>query len=125
MDSSGYQFNNRYFLDLSYFILVKIIWVALIIGLMSNQLKQTEDDKSSKKEVKHQFCVLCGEYRQPETSTQNWYLHKENHQLMNYIYFSMHLEKREHSECNQIEKYVKECIQNRNYRFFPSCTAKN
>ena len=117
-----YEYWERYFFDLSFFGIISIILLNLIFGIIIDAFSDIRDKlKTVEIDVKER-CFICGLSRiEFETKNKSWVDHvQKEHNVFAYLYFILYIQKKPTSECNAVEKFVKERVLENDSTFFPT-----
>lgn len=126
---------GRYLFDLSFFFLVIVIGLSIIFGtsyilLYSDSLRtgiiidtfsELRDEKRRNDAEVKTTCFICGLQKHHFDSKGNgWSTHIfKEHNAFAYMYYIFYLQEKKMSDCDGLEKFVKEKINNKSVEFFP------
>ena len=102
------HFYNRFLFDLSFFILIKLIFLNLIAGIIIDTFSNMRNELNQRTFDTNNICNICGKSR--------WQLEKEgilfedhtrwNHNIWNYLYYLIRLRTVDEIDFTGIEQYV-------------------
>ncbi|EFC49132.1 inositol 1,4,5-triphosphate receptor 2 [Naegleria gruberi] len=116
---------TRIFIDLYFSLLIIIILVNVVFGIVLESFSERREEKQELDEEKSGFCFICSneksrfDVRANEGITFEGHIKKE-HNMWNYVYFLIYLEKKPKDEYTGIEQYVAELAQKQYITFFPT-----
>lgn len=115
------SFYSRALFDFCFFIIVNIILMNILFGIIIDSFadKRAQAD-DFKREVKDQ-CFICGIRKSRfDIENINWNDHIYcEHNLHSYVAFLLYVQTRPKSECDGIEKAVKQSAKEGAIDFFP------
>lgn len=95
-------FWGRFFFDLSFFFIVKMILLNVIAGIIIDAFNKLRDEMNNRSNFNNNRCFICGlskwEIEKKGESHQN-HINK-NHSMWDYLYFMTKLESSEVSSLN-------------------------
>lgn len=110
--SKGGKFFGRFFFDLTFFILIKLIFLNLVAGIIIDTFSTMRDELTQRSYTMYNFCFICGKSR--------WQLEKEgigykshimrSHSMWKYLYYMIRLTSVKSSSFNGVEQYIYEKI---------------
>jgi hypothetical protein len=97
-------------------IILNLIFGIIIdsFGCMREESNRLEEDIENK-------CYICGLPKfEVDTKGEGWYRHiYESHNVYNYLYFLIYIDKKEMGDCSGVEKFAKELCHLKDISFFP------
>lgn len=111
---SASSYFPRVIYDLSYFSLISIILIGLITAIIVGTFITIRNENKQKGNVLNRTCSICGVYMPPDST-----FHSQRHNLHSYIALIIHIESKATEDCNELEEYIKECLKEKTYKFFP------
>jgi hypothetical protein len=126
----SFNYIPRIIYDSVYFVWVGIVLVNIITGLMVDTFSAIRGDKADRAETLETDCFVCGMQRsayedlglKPGSPSFAHHLARD-HDLWTYVYFVAYLKKKDPTEYNGIESYVRGEIDNRSLEWVPSRTS--
>ena len=119
----------RIFIDLYFSLVVIIILVNVVFGIVLESFSERREEKAALDEEKSGFCFICSneksrfDVRANEGITFSKHIQHE-HNMWNYVYFLIYLEKKPADEYTGIEQYVAELAKKQYITFFPTLRSK-
>ncbi|KAL4510112.1 hypothetical protein ABPG72_010305 [Tetrahymena utriculariae] len=122
-DPSTFVF--RYFFDLSFFMIINIMFLNFIFGIIIDTFAQLRDEKQKKEEDKKNVCFICGLSRNEFDKVPGGFtIHIEKqHQLWYYVYYIYHLKCKDSTEYNGVESYIQDLLNKQQTSWFPLLKA--
>ena len=119
--SAGNNFWGRVAFDLSFYLVIMILLLNLVFGIIIDSFGCIREESNSLEEDIQNKCFICGLPKfELDTKGEGWYKHiYESHNVYNYLYFLIYIEKKQIGDCSGVEKYAKELCQNKDVSFFP------
>jgi len=110
---------DRYFFDLFYLILCLIIIMGILLGVVIDTV--IDVIKSSKTiSLNKNKCSICGIDIINFNSLVEWESHiNAEHNIISYVYFIIGLENKSPDHCDDLEKIIKNYINNNDSSFLP------
>lgn len=114
----------RFFYDLMFFFPINILLLNAILGIIVDTFKELREKKDQEDYDKENICFICGLSRHEIKSNGiNYDDHCElDHNIWNYSYFLLNLNRLQGQDMNTYELYVDTLIKSDNYSFFPNKT---
>jgi len=122
---NGSKYWARWVLDITFFVLVIIILLNIIFGIIIDTFGDLRDTRNEELKQVEQTCFICGQDKYDfDTRGNGWYEHiYKEHNIYAYLNFCIYIEKKNMTECNGVEKFVKEMILNKDIDFIPQSQA--
>jgi len=125
-----YSYIPRIIYDSVFLIWVGVVLVNIITGLMVDTFSEIRGNKAERADTLETDCFVCGMQRsayedlglKPESPTFEKHLNSD-HNLWTYVYFVAYLRKKDPTEYNGIESYVRDQIDNISLDWIPSRTS--
>ena len=98
-----------------------IYLMNIIFGIIIDSFScMREEDTRLKDDIENK-CFVCGLPKfELDTKGEGWYKHIfDSHNIYNYLYFLIYIDKKMMGDCSSVEKYVKEMCKKNNIYFFP------
>lgn len=113
---------KRLAFDLLFFFPINILLLNSILGIIVDTFKELREKKDYYDYDKENVCFICGLNRHEIKSRgDNFEEHCEiDHNVWNYTYFLLNLNKLQGLDMNTYELYVDTLIKNDDYSFFPN-----
>lgn len=110
--SSGGVFYGRFFYDLTFFILIKLIFLNLIAGIIIDTFSDMRDELTERTKVICNVCFICGKSRwQIEKDGLSFKKHiGKDHTLWKYLFYVMRLKSVNSSSFDGIEQNIYEKV---------------
>ncbi|CAD8068192.1 unnamed protein product [Paramecium sonneborni] len=116
------QYWKRYFFDLIFFIIFNILFLQMIFGIIVDKFGELRDARQELlKDIKGK-CFICSlERNEIDSKTKGgWFQHIFlEHNVYHMLFYLIYIKKKPITECNQLEKYIKDQIQNKFSEFIP------
>jgi hypothetical protein len=111
----------RIITDLSFYIIVIIILLNIIFGIIIDTFAELRDQRNDLIYDLQHNCFICGNTRfQFDLKRISWKLHVHlDHSLHSYLAFLVYIRQKLFFECNGVEKFIKEKINENDVSFFP------
>ncbi|KAL4446650.1 hypothetical protein ABPG74_005588 [Tetrahymena malaccensis] len=119
---SDNYFWGRYFYDLFFFILINMLFIQIIFGIILDTFGELRAAQDKIREEVDQKCFVCSMSRGyvDSRSEEGWYSHIYlHHNAYHLVFYLIYITKKDETECNYIEKYVKKCIEQKQINFIP------
>jgi len=101
-----HKWYSRFFMDLSYFLLFRIMFLNIILGTIIDAFAQMREKKKSKDADMRNKCLICSIDRQVLDRANGFEKHVlEDHNVWHYIYFLVHLKNKDPTEWNGCESH--------------------
>lgn len=108
--NSGGVFYGRFFFDLTFFILIKLIFLNLIAGIIIDTFSEMRDELTQRSYSLNNVCFICGKNKwQLEKDGIKFDVHiGKDHSLWKYLYYMIRLKSVKSTQLNGVEKYIYE-----------------
>jgi hypothetical protein len=112
---------QRVVFDFTFFVVVMILLLNVIFGIIIDAFGNMREHENRLLDDIENKCYICGLAKfELDTKGEGWYRHiYESHNLYNYLYFLIYLEKKDIGDCSGVEKFAKELSQKNDISFFP------
>lgn len=112
----------RLFFDISFFIIVIIILLNIIFGIIVDTFAQLRDERREIENDIENVCFVCGkEKHEFELRGSGWNKHIQiENNIWAYLAYVIYIKKKPITECDGIEKYVKNKLLQNDITFFPT-----
>ena len=112
----------RFFYDMSFYILITTILMAIIFGIVVDTFGQLRDEMSEAERNLTANCVICHQPRSSlETKGEGWVRHTLlTHNPFSYLYFMTYVKEKDVNDCSGVEKFVRSQLDLRDIGFFPT-----
>ena len=116
---------ERVLFDFTFFVVMMILLLNVIFGIIIDAFGNMRENSNKLLEDIENKCYICGLPKfELDTKGEGWYRHiYESHNVYNYLYFLIYLDKKDIGDCSGVEKYAKELSQKNDISFFPICRA--
>lgn len=106
----GGVFYGRFFFDLTFFILIQLIFLNLIAGIIIDTFSDMRDEMTKRNREIYHVCFICGKTRwQLEKDGVSFKKHIEvDHSLYKYLYYMIRLRTVKSGSFDGIEQYIYE-----------------
>jgi hypothetical protein len=120
-DKNNSLYSWRHVFDLLFFIIVIIILLNIIFGIIIDTFGELRDKRKKIEEDVNNFCIICGrEKYEFELRGSGWNEHIQlEHNLFSYLAYIIYIRRNPLSECDGLEKYVKNKIAEGDVSFLP------
>ena len=108
--------------SIAYFFAIQLVLVALIQGLIIDAFGELRNKQEAAREAMQNKCLICGLSKETfdQHTPRGFEMHTEKeHHYPNYLFFLMHLIRKEETEYTGQESYVMDMYRKRNWEFFP------
>lgn len=106
------------------------MFIQIIFGIILDTFGQLRDEREVLLKEIQDKCFVCSLSRNEidskyisnfnYRSTNGWYQHIYlEHNVYHMIFYLIYLKKKDPNDCDALEKYVKQCIEDKNADFFP------
>lgn len=116
----------KYVLDVSFFLIVKIILYNILFGIIIDTFAQLREQKNFMDRDKKNICFICSldRFIFDKESEGGFTRHiSKDHNLWQYVYYIVHLQSKDSSEFTGIESYVASLYQFANISWLPRTRA--
>ncbi|CAK93344.1 unnamed protein product (macronuclear) [Paramecium tetraurelia] len=113
---------KRYFFDLTFFIIFNILFLQMIFGIIVDKFGELRDERQELLKDIQGKCFICSlERNEIDSKTKNgWYQHIYlEHNVYHMLFYLIYIKKKPITECNQLEKYIKDQMENKLSEFLP------
>lgn len=112
----------RFLYDMSFYILITTILMAIIFGIVVDTFGQLRDEMSEAERNLTANCVICHQPRSSlETKGEGWARHTLlTHNPFSYLYFMTYVKEKDVNDCSGVEKFVRAQLDLRDIGFFPT-----
>ncbi|CAD8067431.1 unnamed protein product [Paramecium sonneborni] len=113
---------KRYFFDLTFFIIFNILFLQMIFGIIVDKFGELRDERQELLKDIQGKCFVCSLVRNEiDSKTKSgWFQHIFlEHNIYHMLYFLIYIKKKSITECNQLEKYIKDLMLNKSSDFIP------
>ena len=119
---SNGEMTVRFIYDMSFYILISTILMAIIFGLVVDTFGELRDEMSEAERNLTSNCVICHQPRSSiETTGEGWATHVFlTHNPFAYLYFMTYVKEKDVNDCSGVEKFVRAQIDLRDIGFFPT-----
>ena len=112
----------RLIFDITFFIIVIIIMLNIFFGIIVDTFAELRD---ARREIEHDienFCFVCGRAKHEfELRGSGWNQHIQiEHNVWAYLAYILYIKRKPITECDGIEKYVKNKLMQNDITFFPT-----
>ncbi|CAK4925818.1 unnamed protein product [Aphanomyces euteiches] len=129
-DRTAYWLRILY--DLSFFVFVIVLLLNIIFGITIDTFSDLRLETNEREDLMKNQCFVCGltrdvfdnHYMQQGISNGFQKHMAEEHNMWNYLYFIVHLQSRDLTECTGPEAYVKSLLDKDDVSWFPQSMAK-
>eukprot|EP00981_Chlorochromonas_danica_P002880 scaffold572_cov163-Ochromonas_danica.AAC.10 len=116
--------HNRFYLDISYFLIVNIGMLNLIGGVIITTFGQLRENKAARVEDTEGVCFICNIDKQifdrASDEPDGFRTHvKIDHNMWNYLYFIFMLWEQDRDDDDGLEQYVRRAIEANEITWFP------
>ena len=110
----------RFLFDMLYYAIIILVIRNLVQGVIVDAFGDMRAQKTALDEEMNHTCFICGSSRQTMERAKGWAHHFLNeHSLFAYMAFVIYVTSKEEKDCTGLEKYVKDCIAEKDCSFFP------
>lgn len=111
----------RVIFDLSFFIIIIICLLNIIFGIIIDTFAALRDQRNEFNNLVNSKCFICEQEKFIiESIGEGWKVHTDqSHNIINYLYFFIFIKNKDIQDCSGVEKYIKESIMNKDYKFIP------
>lgn len=111
----------RVFYDFSYFVLVIVCLLNIVFGIIIDTFADLRDKRNNLQEIKKTKCYICeAERYKIESEGVEWSTHvQKQHNLINYMYYLIYIERKAATDCDGLQKYVKDQMMSNKIQFLP------
>ncbi|CAD8058778.1 unnamed protein product [Paramecium primaurelia] len=113
---------KRYFFDITFFIIFNILFLQMIFGIIVDKFGELRDERQELLKDIQGKCFICSlDRNEIDSKTKNgWYQHIYlEHNVYHMLFYLIYIKKKPITECNQLEKYIKDQMENRSSEFLP------
>lgn len=119
--STGTQFWKNFFLELTFFILVKLILINVINSIIINTFNDLRSKYVSRLYQEENICYICSDSKwRIQKAGVDFDNHRENaHNVKSYAFYLIYLELKSQSSKSETEEYVSKCYSEFNCDWIP------
>jgi hypothetical protein len=112
----------RFLYDMTFYILITTILMAIVFGIVVDTFGQLRDEMSEAERNLTANCVICHQPRSSlETKGEGWARHTLlTHNPFSYLYFMTYVREKDINDCSGVEKFVRTQLDQRDIGFFPT-----
>ncbi|XP_019849736.1 PREDICTED: inositol 1,4,5-trisphosphate receptor type 1-like isoform X1 [Amphimedon queenslandica] len=126
VESFSAQFHiPRLIFDLSFFIIVITIGLNIVFGIIVDTFSELRGERSDIEKDQKSQCFVCDlpshEFERKAKGFNNHVKH--DHNMWDYVYYSLYLDNIDTGDQNAIQKYVYQLIEKKQTKFFPQQEA--
>uniref|UniRef100_A0A1X7UK67 MIR domain-containing protein n=1 Tax=Amphimedon queenslandica TaxID=400682 RepID=A0A1X7UK67_AMPQE len=107
--------------DLAFFIIITTLGLNIVIAILVDRFSELRSEREKVNQDKQTYCFICGidsdTFERKGKGFENHVIH--DHHMWNYVYYMLYLDSMDAKDHNAIEKYVYECIKDKDIGFFP------
>jgi len=127
-DVMSNNIQDRVWLDISFFLIVKIVLLNIILGIIIDTFSKLRVDKQEREDKTRNNCLICGIDRLTFHNVKNevtaFSNHiKEHHHVWNYLYFIFYIWGQDKDDDDGLELYVRKLVHDIDVSWFPSGRA--
>lgn len=107
--------------DFTFFVVVMILLLNVVFGIIIDAFGNMREYANKLQDDIENKCYVCGLAKfELDTKGEGWYRHiYESHNVYNYLYFLIYLDKKDIGDCSGVEKFAKELSERNDIAFFP------
>jgi inositol 1,4,5-triphosphate receptor type 1 len=116
----------RLIFDLSFFIIVTTIGLNIVFGIIVDTFGELREERSEIEADQKSKCFICDlQSHEFERKTKTGFGHhvKHDHNMWDYVYYSLYIDGIDPGDHNAIQKYVYQLISDKQTGFFPQQEA--
>ncbi|XP_019861654.1 PREDICTED: inositol 1,4,5-trisphosphate receptor type 2-like [Amphimedon queenslandica] len=119
-------FIARLIFDISFFIIVTTIGLNIVFGIIVDTFTELREERNKIETDQKSKCFICDVPSYDfDRRAKGFSKHiKNDHNMWNYVYYSLYLDSIDIGDHNAIQKYVYELMLENNTRFFPQEEAR-
>ncbi|XP_019851941.1 PREDICTED: inositol 1,4,5-trisphosphate receptor type 3-like [Amphimedon queenslandica] len=119
-------FSGRLIFGLSYFVIVSTIGLNIVFGIIVDSFSELREERSNIEAEQKSKCFICDLPSYDfERRAKGFHNHvKHDHNMWDYVYYSLYLDNIDTGDHNAIQKYVYELISENDTGFFPQEEAR-
>ncbi|CAD8102848.1 unnamed protein product [Paramecium sonneborni] len=113
---------KRYFFDLTFFIIFNILFLQMIFGIIVDKFGELRDERQELLKDIQGKCFICSlERNEIDSKTKGgWFQHIYlEHNVYHMLFYLIYIKKKPITDCNQLEKYIKDQMLNKSSEFIP------
>ncbi|KAL4442528.1 hypothetical protein ABPG74_006930 [Tetrahymena malaccensis] len=106
-------FWSRYFFDLTFFIVINMLFIQMIFGIILDTFGELRDNRQELLALVTDTCYICGLSRRfvEANSDEDWYHHiYMEHNCYNLLFYIIYIRRKSENDCDALEKYIKKCL---------------
>jgi hypothetical protein len=106
-------FWNRYVFDLTFFIIINMLFMKMLFGIIIDTFKELSENKKERDLDIKTKCYICGltkkEIEKLSPVPNSWHRHvKKVHNVYDMLFYIIKVKDEPLEDCDFLEKYVKE-----------------
>ncbi|EGR33066.1 hypothetical protein IMG5_062440 [Ichthyophthirius multifiliis] len=112
----------RYFYDLTFFVIINMLFIQIIFGIILDTFGSLRNERQNLLSLINEICFICGQTRAhiDAYNKKGWHHHICcEHNIYNMLYYIIYVSNKNNNECDGLESYIKEQIQENNINFIP------
>ena len=115
----------RWVYDFTCFAVINIIFLNIIFGIIIDTFAELRNHNNTKENDLHNICFICSLDRHKFENRGDGFEHhvRKDHNPWNYIYFLYSIKKKDPTEYNGVETYVRNMLDNREIGWIPILRA--
>jgi len=121
------EFAQRFFFDLTFFIIIVIILLNMVFGIILDTFGQLRDEKAAIEEDIQSRCFICSVASDVFQRQAFGFKHHSNidHNVWNYLYFFVYLDLKDRDDYTNAEDFIakKRASKNQRIAYFPISRA--
>ncbi|EAR93160.2 cation channel family protein (macronuclear) [Tetrahymena thermophila SB210] len=113
VDYDEHTFWSRYFFDLTFFIVINMLFIQMIFGIILDTFGELRDNRQELLALVTDTCYICGLSRRfvEANSDEDWYHHiYMEHNCYNLLFYIIYIRRKSENDCDALEKYIKKCL---------------
>ena len=115
------RFFGRFFFDVTFFIIIKLIFLNIISGIIIDAFSALRDDMNAREFEKNNICQICGLNReQLQAKKEPFKYHIENtHNIWYYMSFLTYIDNLKMEQASSNELYIKRKVDKKEMDWMP------
>jgi inositol 1,4,5-triphosphate receptor type 3 len=124
-DSNKIRYYIRWVYDFTCFAVINIIFMNIIFGIIIDTFAELRDQNNTKENDMNNVCFICSFDRHKFENKGDGFEHhvKIDHNPWNYIYFLYNIKRKDPTEYNGVETFVREKLDNQEIGWIPVMRA--